>query len=173
MSCPQDSGLRPVHVYVSVWRDSSLLLLVSPHSVVNPSSRLIFSLFIPPHPPHPSPNFVAYFFCALKNCLWRRLDERKRGGGRRAEEASDACPFIFLPRPPSCLTPPPPSHVVRLLIDTDFACEMETAQFYVTDSKNAMKPRQHKDLRRPREFASRSRFTTQRHPNTPTPPLKN
>lgn len=90
-----------------------------------------FSLFLSPHP-HPSPNFVAYFFCALKNCLWRGLDEscqgRVRGsarGERRAEEASEGLP-LYLPAQtsivsdsPSLFLSFPPSHVVRLLIDTD------------------------------------------------------
>lgn len=96
-------------------------------------SLLIFSshsLFLCPHPP--SLNFVAYFFGALKNCLWRGLDESCWGEGEgRLGSAGQrkrvkARPFIFLPRPPSCLTPPPhpflslaPSHVVRLLIGRD------------------------------------------------------
>lgn len=130
-----------------VWKkNSSLLHLMWVDSLFESlhflSSLSLFPLCL-------SPNFVAYFFSALKNCLWRGLDEscrrgeagEKRSTGQR--KRVKACPFIFLPRPPSCLTLPPCFYLFLspFLMLWDYSSAQiltswitKTTQFYVTDS---------------------------------------
>lgn len=76
-----------------------------------------------------SPNFMAYFFSPLKNCLWQRLDESCQGGGRRWSTGQRkqvmAC-SLYLSGQTSIISTPPPTP--SLLLSLPHSCYEITQQ---------------------------------------------